>query len=196
VIGADPPRVLTAATAIAVSCVFLASCGGRSSRDDVRSGGPVQEVIGLDESVFVRPGRGFTDSSILLQNQSPREATVVGVKLFGSRGLGLREALGAGRGRGVGAYPVGTDWPPKDIPGAAIRPLRGMIVPARGAFRWKQGLQVLLRLRVPRHLGRYLYRGLLVDYRVGDVHYRLRVHHVLVLCITPKRHGQCQLPPA
>jgi hypothetical protein len=54
----------------------------------------------------------------------------------------------------------------------------------------------LLRLNVPRQSGRYLYQGMLIRYRVGDVQYRLRVHHVLVLCVTPKRHGQCQLPPA
>jgi hypothetical protein len=192
---ADSLRAVVAAAAVAVSCISSASCGGTPS--GVHPGGPVEEVIGLDESVFVKPGSGlFTDSSILLQDQATRPATVLGVKLFGQRGLGLRQALGAGRDRGVGVYPVGTGWPPKDIPVAAIHPLRGMIVAGRGAWHWKHGLQLLLRLSVPRQPGRYLYRGFVVDYRIGQVHYRRRVHHVLVLCVTPKRRGQCQLPAA
>lgn len=169
------------------------SGSANTTRGAPHRGGPVEDAIGLDASYVLKPGRGFVDYPIVLRNKAKSAARVTGIRLTRSRGLRLRKALGAGTDRGTGALPFDA------IPSSKLHPLVGMTLPARPSpvsFEWKQGIEVFLKLRVPRRVGRYGYSGFRIDYTISGERYQDRIPHQVVICVTRKKDANCRLDPA
>ena len=142
----------------------------------------------------VDPRRQFTYGLLLLRNEGGEPAVLDAVAP-----LELTPGM-----RVAGAYVVRTEdnpwnvtaddhehFPPPNI-ADVVRPLRGYAVaPAR---RKTDTVEVILGLEVAR-AGTYGFRGLAVDYHVGETAYRATFQHRLRVCAPARLHeGDCNAP--
>jgi hypothetical protein len=172
-----------------LGCAAAAAAAHNSGAPRLSAGNPDQ-LVGL-----ANVGQQWNDGMVVLRNQGPVAATLDRIELVGAlSGTGVRRAyirpLLGRRSINSGNW----QWPPAGITLDQLRPLRGAISrPDRAAGTRANDLEVIVRLSLPRHVGRYGFRALRLRYHYGRHRGSQVLPHALIVCIGGRPAGtQCR----
>ena len=179
---------MRAIAALASTSVLLSACGGDASPERTY-GGPLEDPAwrqGSALSIVVRPpepgGRAAAGMAVVT-NRGDEPAVVERVSLIEpGRDVRVAMMLSADHRRSFHGGDE-NDWPPRsdEYEPGSIRPAEGRSVPPAGSPGADLGLQLLVVVDVPRRR-RYTFRGVRVDYRVGDARHWVDVPTAYAIC--------------
>lgn len=189
-----------------VACAVLAlsagACGGSGDPGSARTyGGPLESPGWRQGDALTmvlrpeRPGGRAAAGMAVVTNRGREPATIERIApVEPSRNLRVVAAYTADARRDFWASDQNS-WPPPpgDYQAGSLRPARGREVPPVGAPGHELGLELLLVIDLPRR-GRYTFRAVRVDYRVGERRYRVDVPTSYAIC-TPRRLKCADTPP-
>jgi hypothetical protein len=169
--------------------VLLLRGGGPPTAGPLAS--PEHSSIGFPQ----KAGNAFPFGLAVAFDRSGRPARLESIApVAPTPGLRLLDTRVAGAARGgtlVGSY----RWP--DPAFKDLHPVRGYVVPPAGSPAGRAGVQLILVLRADRP-GRYVVKGVSVDYRVGTTSHRAVIHQGMAVCVVPADQklpdGGCRQP--
>jgi hypothetical protein len=175
-----------------VLALMAAILGGTAvwalSRPDVVEGGPLAYAEGYnDRLAFTVPlDTAYSWGLAVLRNSGESDAIVESVTLVDETGtirvVGIRAVPEAAEDA-VGFAP--------DFDSSVGQGVDGLVVPpGRG-----NGFQLVFGLEVDR-AGLSGFRGLRVEYRVGDLRFATTLRHAVALCAPVEQYEECPEPPA
>lgn len=196
---APPSRRLALAAA-----VLLVGVGGVLLfilRDGGRSPGPVVVDEANRLSGSVPTGREFMYGIPVIYNDGDEPAVLERARFYrATPGLEIVKTLVAGPKRELNLVSSSRRWPaPKDFRPTDLRPLRGYRLAPRSEPTGEFGVELVLVMRV-RRPGRYITRGVQLDYRVGGDRHRRILPNGYAACAKPRgtdllKGPFCRSPP-
>jgi hypothetical protein len=134
-------------------------------------------------SMKVEVGQTFTFGGIVLFNSARQEAMLEGISVDPAIGPELTtvEIKAAGKDRKTGYVGTDSQFPPSLLPAQSLRPFVGTVVPGRRDDPEDAGVEVVFGLKVTQP-GKYGFRHVVVDYRVGGKRHRVRLDDGFVAC--------------
>jgi hypothetical protein len=182
-----------AAALVAAGCVAAVAL---LARDSLPTAGPLIADDGASLGIGRTAGETFAyglpyvgndgDEPARLQRISPVEPTP-GLRVVGTRVAGARR-----RDLAWAATPA---WPDRNL--SDVHPVDGFEIGPLKARGWRRGAELIFILRAPEAPGRYRFKSIQVDYRVGRRRHRDRFHFGLQICVTPRgepRNMSCPAP--
>jgi hypothetical protein len=168
-----------------LGCAAAAAAANGSGAPRLRAGNS-DRLVGV-----ATVGQQWNDGMVVLRNQGPVAATLDRIELVGAlsdtgvRRAYIRPLLGR-RWINSGNW----QWPPAGITLDQLRPLRGAVSqPDRAAATRANDLEVIVRLSLPRHPGRYGFRALRLRYHYGRHVGSQVLPHALIVCVGARPAG-------
>ena len=191
-------RLLVAAVAAlvvvgaAVAAWVLFTGGGDRPR------GPLQAYRSDRLSLKVPSWRSFTFGNTVVGNPTSHPVVLERVRLADATpGLEIVTASVAGPRRRDVLIAADRIFPPRISVLTDVHALRDYVVAPASSAAGGRGVEIVLELRA-RKPGRYVFRGVEIDYRIGDDGYRTTMPNALAACAVPRgtsTFGVCPDPP-
>ena len=177
-----------------VMLLGIAAVAGSFSalRADEPGPGPLGSEEGSVVSLPQETGRPAVFSLAVASNSGDEDAVIDDAQLVGlPAGIKVVETKVSGNDR-ESNFAAEYDWPSKRY--SDLHDPKGFAVPPEASEAGRNGVQLIFVLRSETP-GRYAFRGVDLDYRVGDRKYRNRLDYGFVACYrkagTPER-GRCR----
>lgn len=181
-------RVLATAVGLAAVAGVLAAVWGLDARrDQVRTGGPLDDDDGSSSIWFyeARAGAVFSDGMEVLVNEGSRPATITGVGVQGGdealEFLGARVGL---PGRPDDFNQLMSGYPPAAVPARFQVPAEGAVLRPHRSYMLILGYRVVDEVMDRR-------TGVTLDYEVGGQRYRDVLQSRLAACPPPLTDHTC-----
>jgi hypothetical protein len=191
-------RWATVVAVVAVVVVAAVVVRALVAGQDDRPRGPLQAYRSDRLSLKVPSWRSFTFANTVVGNPSARPVVLERVRLAGATpGLEIVTASVAGPRRHDLLIAADRIFPPRVSTLTDVHPLRKYVVAPASSTAGGRGAEIVLELRAQRP-GRYVFRGVELEYRIGDDDYRTTMPNALAACSVPRgtsTFGVCADPP-
>ena len=188
-------RVAIAAAVLALLAAALVAY--LLARDGEPSPGPLRAEENSQLSGPARTNREFMYGVPVVRNEGDEPAVLESASFVdASPGLEIVRTLVAGPGRGANYIASSGRFPPRFSPLRDVHPLRGYRVPPQSEPAGERGAELVFVLRA-RRPGRYVTRGVRLDYSVGGDQHRRMLPNAFAACVASPgtKPGDCALPP-
>lgn len=191
-------RTVAVAAVLLVIGVIVLAAVLLSGGNDERTPGPIQAEEGNELGASVPVGREFMYGVPVIFNGGDEPATLEAARYVSpTPGLKVVKTYVAGPRREANYVAGSRSWPAKSV--TDLKPLAGYEVAPRKHAGGRRGVELVLVMRVARP-GRYITRGVELDYEVGGSRHRRAMPNSFAACAFREAgrkliERDCKLPP-
>lgn len=198
--GEQPARRRPQAVPWVLALAVLAAAGAVIAwlvlRDDDPSAGPLRQLEASSVGIPQRGGVPFGFGLPVAINHGTEPAVLERIELVDSTpGLDVVATHAGGPERRYFWFATSSKWPAPDL-FSDLHPVPGTVVEPRDEPAGERGVELVFVLRADK-AGRYAFKAVSVDYRVGDTQHRTVIRNGLRACVVPRgqRRPRCPPPP-